>query len=433
MRRARDDDETSADEQTSRRSRSLANEEETHDPSWLQQQIAGVHSGMARAATAASRSEQEQAERLGRRQLQRNEHHRERRRHALTQQQHEPAEPVEHAWQPPSMEVREELRAIWRGDDDTAEYERHQAERCIAASPPRDDAGGWALCTHGLAATDDWHGFEGVVVGDFSSNCDACLSFQLARRACEAALSAVAPDEPPDPDEPWGTGSADCCYDNGSGERASRQLTGGLSFALPDELYGAEQHGGRPARERKRAKTSAEEPEADWAPSVLRTTDGSSETFAKPGDFYLNYGAKERVEYGLMMDNGAFGDTRHVALLRWLDALPEDVPQPPPFDEAPPRRGDYPQGSEGRASYHADRAEWYRNITGGQELEGILAEQNALFDRIARRYRAYSDGRADARARAERAAEAAEEEAREEAEREAMERALYDPGSFTFG
>ena len=141
---------------------------------------------------------------------------------------------------------------------------------------------------------------------------------------------------------------------------------------------------------------------------MLRTTDGSSETFAKPGDFYLNYGAKERVEYGLMMDNGAFGDTRHVALLRWLNALPEDAPQPPPFDEAPPRRSDYPQGTEGRASYHADRAEWYRNITGGQELEGILAEQNALFDRIARRYRAYSDGRADARARAERAAEAAE-------------------------
>jgi hypothetical protein len=136
-------------------------------------------------------------------------------------------------------------------------------------------------------------------------------------------------------------------------------------------VYGAEQHGGRPARERKRlAKTSAEELEADWAPSVVRTTNGTSETFAKPGDFYLNYGAKERVEYGLMMDNGALGDTRHVALLRWLNALPEDAPQPPPFDEAPPRRSDYPQGTEGRASYHADRAEWYRNITGGQELDG---------------------------------------------------------------
>ena len=67
------------------------------------------------------------------------------------------------------------------------------------------------------------------------------------------------------------------------------------------------------------------------------------------------------------------------------------------FDEPPPRRSDFDGGSEGRAQYHAARAEWYRNITrsaqqpDGMALDGSLADQNDLFDRIARRYRQYSD------------------------------------------
>jgi hypothetical protein len=430
MRRAHDEDELRADEQQPTRRRRLAQQslaaDEAHsEQQHLQRRFAGASSGMVRAAAAANRSEDEQAERASRRQEQRNEHHRERRR--LEREEQEQAEQGSR-WQPPSIEVREEMRAEWRGENDTAEWEQRAAERRIAQSPPADNGDGWALCSHGLPATDDWSGNEGAVIGDFSSKCDACLGYQLARRACEAALVVVAPDEPPDPDEPWGTASADCFYDHGSGERASRRLTGGLSFALPDEVHGAGQYSGRPQQERKRPKTTTEEPEPDWAPYVTRA-DG---TFAKPGEFYLNNGSKECVAYGLMMDSGALGDTRHMALLRWLDALPEDTERPPPFDEDPPRRGDFPLGAEGRAIYHTERAEWYRNIT-GQELDGTLAEQNVLFDRIARRYRAYSDGRADARVHGETATEQAEEEACEEAEREAMERAFYDPGSFTFG
>ena len=85
---------------------------------------------------------------------------------------------------------------------------------------------------------------------------------------------------------------------------------------------------------------------------------------------------------------------RCAAVRRWLARDELDGPaEPPPFDEPPPRRSDFDVGSEGRAQYHAARAEWYRNITrsarqpDGMALAGSLADQNDLFDRIARRYR----------------------------------------------
>ena len=88
--------------------------------------------------------------------------------------------------------------------------------------------------------------------------------------------------------------------------------------------------------------------------------------------------------------------TNGTALLRWLGFNPGDDVDPP-FDEPPPRRGNYPLGNSGRLQYHAARAEWFRNITRsaehpeGRSLDGSLADQNALFDSIARRYRQYSD------------------------------------------
>jgi hypothetical protein len=59
----------------------------------------------------------------------------------------------------------------------------------------------------------------------------------------------------------------------------------------------------------------------------------------------------------------------------------------------PPRREDEAyQHALGDAHFRSDRACWYRAFT-GKALEGSLAEQNLQFDAIARRFRAYSDGR----------------------------------------
>ena len=71
--------------------------------------------------------------------------------------------------------------------------------------------------------------------------------------------------------------------------------------------------------------------------------------------------------------------------------------EPPPFDEPPPRRRSYSRGDEGRQQFRDERADWYRRITRSDEhpeglaLEGTVAEQNELFDAIARRYRQYTD------------------------------------------
>ena len=102
-------------------------------------------------------------------------------------------------------------------------------------------------------------------------------------------------------------------------------------------------------------------------------------------------------------------------------------PRPPPFDEAPPRRSAFPRGEEGRAKFRSKRAAWYHQVTGAC-LAGDVAEQNELFDKIARRYRAYSDGRLTEREA--RMDEEIEDDDRDEEAREAATRELYDPGSF---
>ena len=66
---------------------------------------------------------------------------------------------------------------------------------------------------------------------------------------------------------------------------------------------------------------------------------------------------------------------------------------PPPIDpeplEPPPKRGEYRRGKRGRRAFRTDRNAWYERATGAT-LEGALEEQNAQFDKVARRYRAYS-------------------------------------------
>ena len=96
-----------------------------------------------------------------------------------------------------------------------------------------------------------------------------------------------------------------------------------------------------------------------------------------------------------------------------LSSFAEQPPKPPPFGEPPPRRSDYPTGrrvgNEGRKQYHNDRAEWYRKVT-GHELTGELAEQNELFDTIARRYRTYNDDRAQRQLTGKRRSRGSEEQ-----------------------
>ena len=59
----------------------------------------------------------------------------------------------------------------------------------------------------------------------------------------------------------------------------------------------------------------------------------------------------------------------------------------------PPKRGEYARGKRGRRAFHRARREWYEQAT-GEKLDGTLEEENEQFDKVARRYRAYSDYRA---------------------------------------
>lgn len=186
------------------------------------------------------------------------------------------------------------------------------------------------------------------------------------------------------------------------GDRMSRQLAGGLRFALPDEVYGP--CGGPPEPERKRASTSGvEEPEPDWAPwTTGATASGERKTIGKSSAFYREYDAAANVSFALMMHNSL---ANAQALYEWLeDPPPGNSPVPPPADlppppidpepiGPPPKRADHARGKRGRRNFHRERTEWYKCAT-GVTLEGTLDEQNAQFDKVARRYRAYSDYRA---------------------------------------
>ena len=59
----------------------------------------------------------------------------------------------------------------------------------------------------------------------------------------------------------------------------------------------------------------------------------------------------------------------------------------------PPHRKDeeYDHGA-GDIHFRSDRARWYKAFT-GKALVGTIAQQNACFDVIARRFRAFSDRR----------------------------------------
>ena len=122
---------------------------------------------------------------------------------------------------------------------------------------------------------------------------------------------------------------------------------------------------------------------------------------AKGAGFYTNFDAAAHTSFALMQHNGAHGDPDGTALHQWLNAvyLPHESPKPPPFDLPPPKRADFALGNDGREQYHIERAQWYRRVTvcaehpEGLTLEGSLAAQNDLFDKIARRYRSYTDSR----------------------------------------
>ena len=222
-------------------------------------------------------------------------------------------------------------------------------------------------------------------------------------------MAAIAPDDPPDPDDPWGTESADCFYDNGSGDRANRRLPGGLSFTLPHEVYGAAQHGGPPDCEGERKVPSGiEEREPDWAPyATVSSAGGESRLIAKSGDFYYKYDARAEAGFVLMSHNAFAHPCEVCEVYRWLDEPPPGKPPLPPPPGLPPppdnpergpvgnspKRAEHTKGKRGRKELHRERAEWYKQAT-GDELSGSLEAKNYHFDRVARRYRAYSDYRA---------------------------------------
>jgi hypothetical protein len=113
----------------------------------LQQRIGAVGLGMARSAAVASRSADEAEEQRKRRREQKNACDRKRRKAAAEEAdaaseaeedgessgegegESEGESEAEYVWVPPSKALREEARARWRGEDDTAEHERLQAER----------------------------------------------------------------------------------------------------------------------------------------------------------------------------------------------------------------------------------------------------------------------------------------------------------------
>jgi hypothetical protein len=65
----------------------------------------------------------------------------------------------------------------------------------------------------------------------------------------------------------------------------------------------------------------------------------------------------------------------------------------------PPRREQVQYGERGDLTgdhrFRVDRESWYERFTGQSIAAVSLQEQNELCDVIARRYRAYSDGRTD--------------------------------------
>ena len=66
---------------------------------------------------------------------------------------------------------------------------------------------------------------------------------------------------------------------------------------------------------------------------------------------------------------------------------------PPRRDET--RFGSLANNSDGDEAFRKDRAVWYEHVT-GESLNGLpLTEQWERVDVIARRFRAYSDGRAN--------------------------------------
>ena len=131
----------------------------------LQQRLGAVGLGMARAAAVASRSADEVEARQKRRREQKATCERKRRKAAAeaveaaseaeedgesgdegeSEDESEGESEAEYAWVPPSKALREEARARWRGEDDTAEYERLEAERRAdewsAAGQPDDGRG----------------------------------------------------------------------------------------------------------------------------------------------------------------------------------------------------------------------------------------------------------------------------------------------------
>ena len=71
---------------------------------------------------------------------------------------------------------------------------------------------------------------------------------------------------------------------------------------------------------------------------------------------------------------------------------------PPPYREQAKYgpRGD----AAGDTLFRKDREDWYERFTGRCIVDATLQEQNELCDAIARRFRAYSDGRPGAAPRA---------------------------------
>ena len=73
-------------------------------------------------------------------------------------------------------------------------------------------------------------------------------------------------------------------------------------------------------------------------------------------------------------------------------ANPEWVRESPSMESAgpealPPERSEYDLGESGQRAYRRERAQWYREHTGGK-LTGSIAEQNEQWDNYKRNFRA---------------------------------------------
>ena len=73
-----------------------------------------------------------------------------------------------------------------------------------------------------------------------------------------------------------------------------------------------------------------------------------------------------------------------VANPEWMRDLPVQAAAAEAF---PPERSEYDLGESGQCEYRRDRAQWYREHTGG-ELTGSIAEQNEQWDNYKRNFRA---------------------------------------------